>query len=118
MMYSIVGQYYREREGTPARAIFAVLPTGAELILLPEPTNEHDPNAIMVILESTQIPDNQHQKLDELAMGFGHSSSTILAQEFWHLGYIKATDAKVLKLQEQKTAKLCFGNNGGCYAEL
>jgi len=87
---AIVGMHFRP----PAKAIMAVLPTGAELRLEREPENQYDVNAVKVLVASAAIPKSQHEDLDLQASGFGHSLEEILAEPFWHLGYIAAKPPK------------------------
>ena len=95
MLYTlpIVGAFYRP----PAEAILKVLPVGAKLSLFAEPENPVDVNAIAVYVESSEIPPNSAQRLDEYAAGSGYSYDDIVAQESWHVGYIPAPKATALR---------------------
>lgn len=88
----VVGMHFRP----PAKAILQVLPLDFPLGIEMEPDNEHDPNAIKVIVKSEDLPKDSHSTLDTLAQGFGFSAADILAQPEWHLGYVKATSAAEL----------------------
>lgn len=105
--YPIVGSHYRP----PAKAILQVLAAGTELLLIPEPSNEYDENAIMVVVMSDKIPDTP--TLDEFAQGFGYTSKTIHAASAWHLGYIPRVIAARLLWKEDHQGRLVFGPDGG-----
>ncbi len=85
----LVGMHFRP----PAKAILQCLPSACPLLVVPEPTNAYDSNALQVFVRSADIPASQHEELASASMFFGHSLEDILAQERWHLGYIKATEA-------------------------
>lgn len=107
----IVGAHFRP----PAKAILEVLPTGAELELRPEPSNPFDPNAIQVIVASSQIPPERYTDLELSASGYGFSLDDILDSDFWHLGYLPRGLAAVIapKLAGKTyPAKLCFLADG------
>lgn len=87
--WPIVGMYFRP----PAQAIIDVLPSGCALILEPEPTNEYDPNALRILVETKNIPEGKHEMLDERALSFGFALEDILAEKRWHLGYLPKTIA-------------------------
>lgn len=91
----LVGAHFRP----PAKAILQHLPSGCPLAIVPEPDNQHDPNALAVFVASSSIPQDQHADLDAAAHFFGHSIEDILAQSAWQLGYVKATEAVVLQPQ-------------------
>ena len=81
---TIMGAHFRP----PAKAILSVLPTDCPLSIVPEPTNEYDPNALQVVLASADIPEDCYNELDLAAAGYGFSVEQILAQEQWQLGYV------------------------------
>jgi hypothetical protein len=88
----LVGMHFRP----PAKAILSVLPSNCPLYVVPEPDNPYDANALQVFVRSADIPESQHSELSELGNAsalFGTSLAEILAQERWHLGYVKATEA-------------------------
>lgn len=96
--WPIVGMYFRP----PAQAIIDVLPSGCALILEPEPTNEFDPNALRILVETKNIPEEKHEMLNERALSFGFAIEDILAEKRWHLGYLPKTIA----------ARICGGIPG------
>ena len=109
--YSIVGAHFRP----PAKAIVQVLPSGCPLQVIPEPDNPYDANALKVCVMTSDIPEDQHQALDELAAGYGSSWADIAVQEQWHLGYIPRTDAVNLAPQlsgETAIGELTFNMRG------
>jgi hypothetical protein len=85
----LVGMHFRP----PAKAILQHLPADCPLQVVPEPDNAHDEHALQVFVKSADIPASQHEDLASAAQLFGHSIEDILAQEQWHLGYVKATEA-------------------------
>ena len=90
--YPIVGAHFRP----PAKAILQILPGGCPLTLTPEPTNPFDSNAIKITVATTDIPETQHEELENLAGGFGVSLEEILGKSEWHLGYVPAILAVTL----------------------
>lgn len=86
----IVGAHFRP----PAKAILAALPLGSDLELRPEPTNQYDPNAIAVWVQTSSIPHTVRDDLDLRAKGYGYSADEIFAQSEFHLGYIPKEEAK------------------------
>ncbi len=113
---SVVGMHFRP----PAKAILQCLPAGATLILEPEPTNEYDPNAIKVLVDTASIPESQHQDLDLRASGFGFDLTTILAQPQWQIGYIARDRAEeLIKYKDRFTgATLMFATDGKPLASI
>lgn len=105
---SIVGAHYRP----PAKAILQCLPSGAALILRPEPTNQFDANAIMVICPTSSIPESQHEELELHAAGHGFSLDEILSKTEHHVGYIPKELAANIKLPGDTPATLAFNMKG------
>lgn len=89
----LVGAHFRP----PAKQVLANLPSGAELVLSPEPENPYDPNALRVLVWPGEIPEVMHSSLDEALQGTGHDLGELLASEepFW-LGYVAASGGKPL----------------------
>lgn len=107
MSLPIVGAHYRP----PAKALLSVLPAGTTLLARPEPENEHDPNAIMIVLRSSDIPHSHAEAIATAVAGFGFTSDEIFSQAEWHVGYIPAKIAIMLapKLVGQEAeGKLTF----------
>jgi hypothetical protein len=89
----IVGAFFRP----PAKTLLDALAVGTPLTLKAEPTNNFDPNAIAVWLRSADIPEASHDFLEANLPASGHSIEDIMAQEYWHLGYIPKEMAAELK---------------------
>jgi hypothetical protein len=87
--YPIVGAHYHP----PARAILNFLPIGHPLILLPEPTNHVDPNALAVWIMSETLPSEGGDEWESTLAGFGLTWDQLKSEPFWHLGYIPAAVA-------------------------
>jgi hypothetical protein len=84
----LVGMHFRP----PAKALLAVLPSGAEVRLTPEPDNPYDADAVKVeVRPRAGIAVALHERLAGEAMGFGFSVEEIVgpeAPEWFHVGYI------------------------------
>lgn len=106
MIHPIVGAHYRP----PAKAILSALPSGTALLLRPEPTNEADPNAIQVLVESKHI--TWSDLLDQEASRYGSSGDEILTTPEWHLGYIPRTEAAKFTLDGDRPGRLTFDPTG------
>lgn len=89
----IVGMHFRP----PAKQVLAVLPSGAELLLVPEPENPYDPSALKVQVWPGQVPEGVRADLSECLEGTGFALEELLAAEepFW-LGYVAASGGKPL----------------------
>jgi len=98
----IVGIQFR-REG---RAILEALPAGAQLELLPEPSNQYDPDAIAVYAPSTSIPPESHDALREALLGYGLELEAVLATERHHVGYIPSPNGRMAHLGTDLRAAL------------
>lgn len=92
MALPIVGAHFRP----PSKALLSILPAGTGLLARPEPENEHDPNAIMVVLPVTSIPHTHCEAIATAVAGYGFSSDDIFEAAEWHLGYIPAKIAVFL----------------------
>lgn len=105
----LVGAHYRP----PAKSILANLPGACPLVLEAEPSNEYDPNAVKVLVETKNIPEDRHGELDMMAAGYGISIQEILAQPSWHLGYVARDHAERLQplLASVESAELGFGSD-------
>jgi hypothetical protein len=106
----LVGSHFRP----PAKALLQVLPSGTELILRAEPGNPYDPNAVQVLLPTANIPEDVEQELEIHALGHGYDLPQIKAQDEWHVGYVKATEALWLQkhITSDTTCQLGFLMNG------
>ena len=90
--YPIVGGHFRP----PANGILATLRGGAPLTLIPEPSNEYDPNAVKVVWYSAYLPVEDMTTMDDNVLGFGFSVQDIKDVDEWHLGYVPRGLAAVL----------------------
>lgn len=88
----LVGAHFRP----PAKALLQALPAGAPLWLVPEPTNEHDANAVKVMVRIEAIPQDQQALLEQLAAPYGFLLDDILSREEWQLGYVKRDYAAMI----------------------
>ena len=89
----IVGAFYRP----PAQALLDAIAVDTPLLLVAEPENQHDPNAIAVWLGSDNIPETAYVRLKENLPSSGFSLEGVLAEPVWHLGYIPRALAAELK---------------------
>lgn len=88
----LVGMHFKP----PAKLLLGALPMGAELRVIPEPTNAYDPNALAVWITPQAIPTNQHEDLGFQLFGMGFTLEEILETPTWQLGYIAKDAAAVL----------------------
>lgn len=88
----VVGMHFRP----PAKAILAFLPSGAQLSLQLEPDNPYDANAIRVLVEAKEVPEDLRDALNAQLCGFGHDLESFDAGSPWHLGYIAREHAAEL----------------------
>jgi len=114
MIYPIVGAHFHR----PAKAILAILPSGTELDVIPEPENEYDPNAIAIWINASHIPPTAKAELHNLSQPYGYSADEILNGDHWMLGYIPREIAAKLKPFEMKKGKFSVGSNGGPRVEI
>ena len=80
----LVGAHFRP----PAKALLAALPSGHPLLLIPEPTNPYDPNAIAVFLSSATANQDILAELSDTLPPMGCDVETFLSQPMWHVGYM------------------------------
>lgn len=112
----LVGAHYRP----PAKSILANLRGETPLLLEAEPENKFDANAVKVLVETKEIPEDQHENLDMMAAGYGISIQEILAEPKWHLGYVARDHAERLQpvLNTIKSAKLGFGSDDKPFVKI
>ena len=104
MLLPIVGMHFRP----PAKAIIAVLPMECPLVLVPEPSNPYDPNAIAVFVETKELhnfSEAARANLIGLAAGMGHDWESLTSPEAWHLGYIPKVNAADIRLDGDVSGK-------------
>lgn len=113
---ALVGMHFRP----PAKALLAVLPGGATLLLEREPDNPYDPNAVKVSVAVAEIPKVMH---DDLAMAlpqWGKSLEEVMAQPVWHLGYVDSKKTGMARVVSEHmtpegvvtSARLAFDHKG------
>lgn len=91
--YPIIGMHYHP----PSKGLVLGISTGTLLHLRAEPTNQYDPNAIMVILKVKDIKPDDVLALEEELYKFGTSVEDVQSHEEFLLGYIPRDLAKILK---------------------
>lgn len=114
--FLIVGAHYRP----PAKAILEALPLNTPLTLHAEPENEHDENAIQVLVASSTIAravkqseDCKRTLINACAdCGFTDFDALFESAKSWHLGYIPRGIAAKIKLETDVTGTLCFLPDG------
>lgn len=87
----IVGSYFRP----PAKIVLDHLPIDCPMFLRAEPSNEYDPNAIAVWLDTSAIPESS--ELETALAGFGTTIAFLQQQEAMHVGYVPREKAAVLR---------------------
>lgn len=115
----IVGAHFGPTRGSPSKVLISALAVGTPLLLIAEPENPADVNAVAVWLKSEKIPESGHALLEEGLPSFGFSLDQILAQDAWHLGYIPKEIAArlraegVVPLEGHVEVEFSTGTNGG-----
>ena len=86
----LVGSHHRP----PAKQVLAALPSGARLVLAPEPENAYDPKAIRVLVDvNAALPHSQYEALGAALEGTGVDVMDLLQSgELFHLGYVANSD--------------------------
>lgn len=82
----IVGAHFRP----PAKFLLQCFRLDQELVLIPEPDNPYDPNAIAVHVLTLSIPADAAMAaaIDDKCSGSGHDNESIREPSSWHLGFI------------------------------
>ena len=89
----LVGAHFRP----PAKLIIEALRAGTPLVLIPEPENPYDTNAIRVELPAGSIPESQHDQLRAALPSMGFDLDELLASpDRLFLGYVAASGGKPL----------------------
>lgn len=88
----LVGMRFRP----PAVPLLNALPQGAELSLIPEPSNPYDEKAVQVWMKFSSIPESQHEDLAMHSAGFGFELDALREQEDWMLGFVAKTENRAL----------------------
>lgn len=76
----------------PAGRLLPMLPTGATLILDPEPDNPYDPNAVRVLIEPHNVSDSTEALIREACPDFGLEPDEVFSAPIM-LGYIAKESA-------------------------
>ena len=113
MLLPIVGAHFRP----PAKDLLQVMATGTPLMLVREPENPYDANAVKIMVATTDIDEAWADDLRPLIGARGLDWSDLQAELEWHLGYIPRTDAETLVQAfddrgEPVPAKLAFDLTG------
>lgn len=100
----IVGAFYRP----PAKTILSLLHPGHQLVIDPEPTNPHDPNAIRVCvkLDSILVSEEDYSHVEDELMQYGATWADLRRNQYgeemedplFHIGYIPRSGAKTAKI--------------------
>ena len=113
--FPIVGSHYRP----PAKALLESLPIDTPLTLHAEPENEHDENAIQVLVDSTDIAravrsskECQRTLINSCADCGFTDFDALFQTPSWHLGYIPRAIAAKIKLDDDVSGSLCFLPDG------
>jgi hypothetical protein len=106
----------------PAVPLLNALPQGAELSLIPEPSNPYDEKAIQVWMRFSSIPASQHEDLAMHSAGFGFDLDELRSREDWMLGYVAKTENRLLHDEllagRGYTATLGFNTEGKPKVEI
>jgi hypothetical protein len=81
----------------PAKILLEHLPSGASLLLEPEPDNPYDENAMLVMVEPSALPESQYAELELKLPGMGHTlEELLLGGKNLVLGHVAASGGKPL----------------------
>ncbi len=90
----IVGARFRP----PAAGLLSVLGAGSALVVRREPSNQYDPNALQVLVETSTLAKLPISQLQAACEGFGFGAEEICGREApseWHLGYVPRDAAEI-----------------------
>jgi len=88
----LVGMHFRP----PAKEVVQCLPVGTELILRAEPTNEHDPNAVRVLVDLRDFPESKYQLLQNM-IGPVYDAEQLCSEGLFMLGYLATSGKKTAR---------------------
>jgi hypothetical protein len=80
----------------PAKEILSVLPLDFPLILIPEPDNEYDSNAVKVLVDMTEFPISRFPLLEQV-LPVPYTGHELTSVGKIHLGYLAASGKKTAK---------------------
>lgn len=99
----LVGSHFRP----PAKALLSALPSGLGLLLVPEPENPYDEDAIAVYLDPqtlAELPEANQELLAEALAGTGFDLPSVLEGDessaygsCWKLGFVAKSGGKPLQ---------------------
>jgi hypothetical protein len=90
----LVGMAFRP----PAKQILSILPLGTNLILVPEPTNQYDPNAIQVHVDLAIWPIAKMDLLQSILPDTILDAAHYCSQGYFHLGYLASSSNRKTNL--------------------
>ena len=86
MIEKIMGAHFRP----PAKPILQNLQSGCPLLIIPEPENQYDSNALAIHVETKHFGDFANmEQMNQDVQYFGTTPEELLVPESWHLGYIR-----------------------------
>jgi hypothetical protein len=100
------------RHHKPAVQIFQALPAETKLLLVPEPTNPYDANAIQVRLKPDAIPEWVERDLEELLLPTEFTLADLKSQDSIMLGFIPKEIAAEISLPGPTPGVLAFDGVG------
>ena len=110
----LVGMHFRP----PAKEVLSLIPLGSKLILHPEPDNQYDSNAVMVLFNMQNFPVQQISMLEALIGYGGFNIHELMENEFFPLGYLAATGGKPARGGPGNTNALMMMSVGECRSTL
>lgn len=103
----LVGAFHRP----PAKQVLECLPTGQPLLLIPEPENPYDREALRVLVEPGTIPVELHDMLRDKLAGTGTELEDLLMQpDPLQLGFVVASEGKPLAKAREASPMPLVGN--------
>jgi hypothetical protein len=88
----LVGMHFRP----PAKEVLSILPLGFPLEIRPEPTNQYDVNAVMVLVDMADLPVNLIPLLDNILSPM-FDACELCSNGPLQLGYLAATGMKTAR---------------------
>lgn len=103
----LVGAFHRP----PAKQVLECLPTGQPLLLIPEPENPYDGEALRVMVEPLAIPPELHDMLRAKLDGTGTELEDLLMQpDPLQLGFVAASGGRPLAKAREASPMPLVGN--------
>jgi hypothetical protein len=104
----LVGMQFRP----PAKEVLSILPIGMPLEIRPEPENQYDVNAVMVLVDMGDFPVNLIPLLDNILPSV-FDAMELCSNGPLHLGYLAATGMKTAKGGPGNTGALMLASVHG-----